>query len=81
MAGATLIAPVERSPSSDDSVRGPECRCECGHVLRVFGGGRHRVYFETDNTRLDDPVMNRVCPACGRGLPGNNGRDHSQATN
>jgi hypothetical protein len=49
-----------------------EYRCECGHELRVFGGGRHRVYFEPSNTRLDDPVMNRVCPECGRGLRGKN---------
>ena len=50
-----------------------EYRCECGHALRVFGGGRHRVYFEPTNARLDDPVMNRVCPECRRGLPGKNG--------
>lgn len=47
-----------------------EYRCECGHLLRVFGVGRHRVYFEPSNTRLDDPVMDRTCPACGRPLPG-----------
>ena len=49
-----------------------EYRCECGHVLRVFGRDRHRIYFELANARLDDPVMNRACPACGRGLPGKN---------
>ncbi len=48
----------------------PSYRCECGCVLRIFGGGRHRVYFELDNHRLDDPVMNGACPQCGRGLPG-----------
>lgn len=47
-------------------------RCPCTHSLRVSGGGRHRVYFECENTRLDDPVMNRVCPSCGRSLPGKN---------
>jgi hypothetical protein len=47
-------------------------RCECGHVLRVSGSGRHRVYFKPSNTDLDEPVMNRVCPECGRGLPGKN---------
>lgn len=46
-----------------------EYRCECGHVLRVFGSGRHRVYFELTNTRLDDPVMNHACPHCGRATP------------
>jgi hypothetical protein len=44
--------------------------CACGHQLSVFGGGRHRIYFELDNLSLDDPVMNGVCPSCGRGLPG-----------
>ncbi len=49
-----------------------EYRCECGHALRVFGGGRHRVYFELADSRLDDPIMDRACPQCGRGLPGKN---------
>jgi hypothetical protein len=48
-------------------------QCDCGHGLRVFGGGRHRVYFELDTARLENPVMNGVCPACGRALPGKNG--------
>jgi hypothetical protein len=69
MASGTLIAPTQPSSVSD---RRGEHRCECGHVLRVFGGGRHRVYFELDNTRLDDPVMDRACPECGRTLPGKN---------
>ena len=62
-------------PSLD---RRREYRCECGHRLWVFGGGRHRVYFEPVETRsdaparLDEPVMDRACPACGRGLPGKN---------
>jgi alpha-beta hydrolase superfamily lysophospholipase len=72
MTSAALIAPTEDPLVSGSSDREAEHRCECGHVLRVFGGGRHRVYFEPDNTRLDDPVMNRVCPACDRDLPGKN---------
>jgi len=72
MASATLIAPAEGPVVSGSSDRISEYRCECGHVLRVFGRGRHRVYFEPANTALDDPVMNRVCPGCGRGLPGKN---------
>jgi hypothetical protein len=52
--------------------QGPVYRCECRHVLRVCGGGRHRVYFELSNPLLDDPVMNGACPQCGRGLPGKN---------
>ncbi len=72
MTSGTLIAPTEAPPVSPASDRRDEYRCECGHVLRVFGGGRHRVYFEPTNARLDDPVMHRACPDCGRGLPGKN---------
>ena len=61
-----------RDATSEIGDRRAEYRCECGHVLRVFGVGRHRVYFEPADARLDDPVMNRVCPECGRGLPGHN---------
>jgi ribosomal protein S27AE len=38
----------------------------------MSGLGRHRVYFELDDERSEDPVMNRVCPGCGHGLPGKN---------
>jgi hypothetical protein len=68
----TLIAPHERFAHLEQPDRRPAYRCDCGHVLRVFGGGRHRVYFELGDLRSDDPVMSRVCPACGRGLPGKN---------
>jgi len=40
----------------------------------VFGGGRHRVYFEMGDSRLDDPVMDGACPQCGHRLPGKVGR-------
>ena len=70
MTGGTLIGPAGRAPVAEVPDRGHEYDCECGHTLRVFGGGRHRVYFEPGNARLDDPVMNGVCPACGRGLLG-----------
>ena len=72
MSIATLTAPPARPAQTQHPGRGPVYRCECGHVLRVFGVGRHRVYFELGNERLDDPVMNRVCPACEGGLPGKN---------
>jgi hypothetical protein len=72
MASATLIAPAATAPVSENADRRREYCCECGHVLRVSGGGRHRVYFELGDARSTDPVMNRVCPACGRGLPGKN---------
>ncbi len=72
MGSGTLIAPTEPPLVSVVSERRDEYRCGCGHVLRVIGGGRHRVYFEPTNMRLDNPAMNRVCPECGRGLPGKN---------
>lgn len=76
MATATQTPPLSQ-PSGDMPVaavdqRGSQYHCECGHTLRVFGGGRHRIYFELADTRLDDPVMNRACPQCGSGLPGKN---------
>ncbi len=72
MTSGTLIAPPEEPQVAGIVDRRDEYRCECGKVLRVFGGGRHRVYFEPGNTQSDDPVMNGACPACGRGLPGKN---------
>ncbi len=75
MATATLqMHTTHEAAGRAEQVAGPagEYRCECGHVLRVFGRDRHRIYFELANERLDDPVMNRACPACGRGLPGKN---------
>jgi len=75
MAGATLIAAPERTAPSPTLDSRPTYSCpECRHVLRVSGLGRHRVYFELNDEPSDDPVMNRVCPACGRGLPGKSPR-------
>jgi ribosomal protein S27AE len=73
MASTTLIAPPHRHTfrSEPDQRRTYTCP-GCGHILRVSGLGRHRVYFELDDDRSHDPVMNRVCPACGHGLPGKN---------
>ena len=72
MASATLTAPAEslRPPSESDPGRTYSCP-ECGHVLRVSGLGRHRVYFELSDAR-SQTVMNRTCPACEHGLPGKN---------
>ena len=73
MASAPLIAPPERrAPSGKPDPRRTYSCPECGDVLRVSGLGRHRVYFELSDERSSDPVMNRVCPACGHGLPGKN---------
>jgi hypothetical protein len=55
VASATLIAPRERSAPSEQPDPRPAYRCECGHVLRVFGGGRHRVYFALGDLHSDDP--------------------------
>jgi hypothetical protein len=67
MASATVITEPEPhtqagrpDPRSSYSCRG------CGHVLRVSGLGRHRLYFDRPNTL----VMNSVCPVCGDALPG-----------
>jgi hypothetical protein len=73
MTGRALIAQPERALDAEHPDR-TAYRCSCGHVLRVFGGGRHRVYFELGSARLDDPVLNRLCPVCGRALPGKSGR-------
>ena len=73
MASATLIAPPERPAPSRKLDPRPIYSCpECAHLLRVSGLGRHRVYFELNDERSEDPVMKRVCPACGDGLPGKN---------
>jgi hypothetical protein len=72
MTSETLLAPPQRALDAEHPDR-TVCRCSCGHALRVFGGGRHRVYFEP-GARLDDPVLSRLCPGCGRALPGKNGR-------
>jgi hypothetical protein len=72
MTSGTLTAPPERAAAPGQPEQRRTYRCRCGHVLRVFGGGRHRVYFELGNAWPDTPVMNRVCPACGDGLPGKN---------
>jgi hypothetical protein len=74
MTTGTLSAPPEAPPHVRNADGSCDYHCECGHVLRVFGGGRHRVYFELTDTALDDPVMDRVCPKCARGLPGKNAR-------
>ena len=74
MAGVTLTAPPERAAPSTNRDPRTTYRCaECGHMLRVSGLGRHRVYFEVDDERSECPVLNRVCPTCGHGLPGKNG--------
>ena len=72
MTTGILIAPPEAQPVSPSVDRRGEYRCECGHVLRVFGGGRHRVYFEPANAPMNDPIMNGRCSSCRRGLLGKN---------
>jgi hypothetical protein len=68
--GGTVTPPPEDRPASVAVGQRGEYRCSCSHVLRVFGRGRHRVYFAAGNTRCDDPVMDGACPACGGNLPG-----------
>jgi hypothetical protein len=72
MTSGTLITSPSQGASSSPPDPRRSYRCpECDHVLRVSGLGRHRVYFELDDERRTDPVMNRACPACGHSLPGN----------
>jgi hypothetical protein len=49
-------------------------RCRCEHLFQVFGGGRHRRFYELDDLRWRRPVMTRVCPSCQRRLPTTRGR-------
>jgi rubredoxin len=73
MTSGTLITPPERPmPPAHPRLPPPYSCPECGHVLRVSGLGRHRVYFELDDKRSEHPVMDRLCPECGHGLPGKN---------
>jgi predicted RNA-binding Zn-ribbon protein involved in translation (DUF1610 family) len=66
MASATVIIPPEpHTPAGRPDPRSSYSCPECGHVLRVSGLGRHRLYFDRPNTL----VMNSACPACGHGLP------------
>jgi hypothetical protein len=46
--------------------------CVCGRELQTYGRDRHRRYYELGDAAHLAPVMNRVCPSCGRGLPGKN---------
>ena len=67
MTSGVLIAPTERPAPAAKPDQRPTYSCpECGHVLRVSGLGRHRLYFDRPNTL----VMNSICPVCGDGLPG-----------
>lgn len=69
MTSAGLIAPSWGAAPAARPESGPRYSCpECRHVLRVSGLGRHRVYFELDDERLADPVMDRACPLCGHRL-------------
>ena len=71
MAGATLIAaPTGIVTSSNPDPANVYSCPECEHRLRVSGLGRHRLYYKLDDEGSHDPVMNRVCPVCGHGLPG-----------
>ncbi len=73
MTSSLVIAPLASvTPTRRPNPRQVYSCPECDHALRVFGGGRHRVYFELGDERLDEPVMTGACPACGQGLPGKN---------
>ena len=70
MARPPLTTPSEQPAPSRQPGPGRSYGCPgCGHVLRVSGLGRHRLYFDRSNTL----VMSGVCPVCRHGLPGKNG--------
>ena len=75
MTSATLITRQERSaPLAGPGSRRTYSCSDCGHGFRISGLGRHRVYFEPGDDGSDQPIINRVCSACGHGLPGKNAR-------
>jgi hypothetical protein len=75
MTSATLTTPPQRTSPAANPDQRPTYSCpHCGHILRVSGLGRHRLYFELTDERAHDPVMNRVCPECDHDLPGKNPR-------
>jgi hypothetical protein len=49
-------------------------RCPCRHAFQVYGGGRHRRYYELADLAWEQPLMARVCSSCQRQLPGKNPR-------
>ena len=69
MATATQASPVA-------GIRTYDCP-RCSHELRVFGRGRHRIYFELDAEQLNAPMMDNACPECGHALPGKTGASTS----
>jgi hypothetical protein len=44
-------------------------RCGCQRVYQVFGGGRHRRFYELADFRWEQPLMTGLCPSCQRQLP------------
>jgi hypothetical protein len=61
--------------SSDSPIATPSRTrfgCVCGHELQTYGRDRHRRYYELGDAAHLAPVMTRVCPGCGRRLPGKN---------
>jgi hypothetical protein len=68
---ATLDRPAR---TEDDRHRHTESarrlwQCVCGEVYRVWGSGRHRIYWPLDAPR-DAPVIDGCCVRCRRALPG-----------
>lgn len=75
-AGAAAFAVVRRRRRADPPPRtepgapslSATYTCECGHELERRGEGRHVVYWEA-GADLSDPLLDPLCPACGRDLP------------
>jgi hypothetical protein len=55
-------------PKMQDS-RARRWQCQCGQAYRIFGEGRHRLYWP-EGAGDKDAVMDGCCVRCGRPLPG-----------
>jgi hypothetical protein len=69
----TLLARAQRDSERTTAPRQPRhYRCLCQHVFQIFGGGRHRRYYELTDPGCRYRVTGNVCPYCQRRLPGVN---------
>jgi hypothetical protein len=75
----TLLARAERD-SEPAPPQPRHYRCVCRHVFQIFGGGRHRRYYELTDPGCRYRVTGNVCPYCQRRLPGNALRAGKQVT-
>ena len=67
---AEALALPEGGPVNATATRSAQrYRCGCQCVYQVFGGGRHRRFYELADFRWEQPLMTGLCPSCQRQLP------------